>query len=97
MKKTVCFLLTVVILWLFTACSDDAGDNDKETADVSGKWTGSIDVPGQSLDIIVQFQKKEEWAGTISIPVQGISDYPFSSVTVNGQDVSFLWKSRDSS
>ncbi|MFB4167967.1 hypothetical protein [Virgibacillus sp. JSM 102003] len=47
-------------------------------------------VPNQPLDIIVSINKNDEWSGNISIPVQGVNDYPLSSITVNNKDISFF-------
>lgn len=81
--------LIIIMLALMAGCSDD-GDKNREDEAMNGKWTGSIEVPNQPLDITVNLNKDDEWSGTISIPIQGIEDYPLSSVSVNGTDVAFF-------
>ena len=54
--------------------------------EITGTWEGSIQVPNQPLPIIVKF---EEGGGTLSIPLQGLSDYPFSTVEFNEPDLMF--------
>ena len=53
---------------------------------IEGLWDGSIIIPNQPLSIILTFEKNN---GAISIPAQGLSDYPLTSVTVNESDVFF--------
>ncbi|QKY71093.1 alpha/beta hydrolase [Lentibacillus sp. CBA3610] len=89
MKKTVRILcLVIVILMVAAGCRDGEEGNDE--TDLNGEWTGSIEIPSQPLDIIVNLNNDDEWNGTISIPVQGLQDYPLSSITVNGTDVAFF-------
>lgn len=54
---------------------------------IEGLWNGSIIIPNQPLSIILTFEKNN---GAISIPAQGLSDYPLTSVTVNESDVFFV-------
>ncbi|QUG39939.1 alpha/beta hydrolase [Psychrobacillus sp. INOP01] len=53
---------------------------------IEGVWEGSINIPEQPLPIIVEFEKDK---GTISIPVQGLSDYPLTGVKLEESDVFF--------
>lgn len=81
-------------LMLISGCNDEKSDSAKKDESMmealSGKWSGSIMVPNQPLDIIVNLNKSDEWSGNISIPVQGVNDYPLSSVTVNNKNISFF-------
>ncbi|WP_010529225.1 alpha/beta hydrolase [Lentibacillus jeotgali] len=88
-KSAYMFCLSFFMLTVAAGCSDGV-EESKEDATVNGKWTGAIDVPNQQLDIIVKLTKDNEWSGTISIPVQGIKDYPLSAVTVDGNDIAFF-------
>jgi pimeloyl-ACP methyl ester carboxylesterase len=53
---------------------------------IEGKWEGAIKVPNQPLSIIIQFSKD---GGKISIPVQGLNDYPFKTVKLTDADLFF--------
>ena len=59
-----------------------------------GRWEGSIQTPGQALGIIVDLAQPSggDWAGKISIPMQGLSDFTLSNVKVDGAEVSFAMK-----
>ena len=59
-----------------------------------GRWEGSIQTPGQALGIVVDLAQPSggDWAGKISIPMQGLSDFTLSSVKVDGAKVSFAMK-----
>ncbi|MFD1361120.1 alpha/beta hydrolase [Lentibacillus salinarum] len=89
MQKLVIGFCLLVTCLMAAGCSDDGVEN-KDDADVNGKWTGTIEIPNQPLDIIVNFSKNDDWIGTISIPAQGVKEYPLSSVTVDGSDVAFF-------
>ncbi|ALX49261.1 alpha/beta hydrolase [Lentibacillus amyloliquefaciens] len=82
--------LIIFILAAVAGCNGDANNKSKESAAVNGKWTGAIEIPAQQLDIIVNLTNENDWSGTISIPVQGIKDYPLSSVNVDGENVAFF-------
>lgn len=90
MKKIswLCYLL--VLLVLLAACNEEDEDIAVEEADsmekISGTWEGSIQVPNQPLPIIVAFEGD---GGTLSIPVQGLSDYPFSTVEFKNPELIF--------
>ncbi|GGA35176.1 hypothetical protein GCM10011384_26230 [Psychrobacillus lasiicapitis] len=53
---------------------------------IEGVWEGSIQIPDQPLPIIVEFEADK---GMISIPVQGLNDYPLTNVTLNKSDLLF--------
>ena len=59
-----------------------------------GRWEGMIETPGQALGVIVDLAPSPAggWAGKISIPVQGLSDFLLSNVKVKGDRASFsMW------
>jgi hypothetical protein len=59
----------------------------------SGHWEGSIQVPGQELEIEIDLAMAgQKWDGTISIPAQGMKAFPLSTITVQGETVSFALK-----
>lgn len=63
------------------------------TPDLAGDWTGSIDLPGTSLEIQVSFTAVEAgWSGTITIPAQGAKDLPLEAITVEGTTATFAIK-----
>ena len=50
-----------------------------------GKWAGDIEIPNSPLPVIVELEKEN---GTLSVPVQGLKDHQFESVTFDGDQVS---------
>lgn len=95
MRKGMLYIMAIFMgLMLISGCNDEKSDSAKKDESMmealSGKWSGSIMVPNQPLDIIVNLNKSDEWSGNISIPVQGVNDYPLSSVTVNNKNISFF-------
>ncbi|MFD1030189.1 alpha/beta hydrolase [Metaplanococcus flavidus] len=80
----------LAMLLLLAACSGGSEDAVIEEAssmdEITGIWEGSIQVPNQVLSIVVEF---EEDGGTLSIPLQGLSDFPFSTVEFNDPDLMF--------
>lgn len=82
MKKWIALMLMVLLI---SGCSDE-----KDTAEkLVGTWNGAIQVPGQPLDIILNFEHKKELSGTISIPIQNVQDFELTQINVKEEDVSF--------
>ncbi|MFJ7666219.1 alpha/beta hydrolase [Lysinibacillus sp. NPDC097195] len=89
MKKL--FVLCFVAL-LLVACSQQdtaiQADNKEEDQSMNeqliGKWAGNIELPNGALPIIVDLQKD---GGTLSVPAQGLSNFPFSTVKYDGDQV----------
>ena len=77
-----CFLLFVLYGSLHARQSTPRGQ---------GRWEGAIETPGQALGIIVDLAPTPAgvWAGKISVPVQGLSDFILSNVKVKGSRASF--------
>ncbi|WP_144510590.1 S9 family peptidase [Bacillus sp. FJAT-22090] len=82
------FSLIAMVFLLLAACSkekEEASEVDS-LEKIEGVWEGSINIPNQPLPIVVEFGTEK---GMISIPVQGLSDYPLSDVKLNASDVFF--------
>lgn len=77
-----------MVFLLLTACSKEKEEASEMSSleNIEGVWEGSINIPEQPLPIIVEFEKDK---GTISIPVQGLSDYPLTGVKLDESDVFF--------
>ncbi len=55
----------------------------------AGAWSGTIRVPGLELRIQVELKSGSSWTGSISIPQQGLKDFPLSEVVVKDSDLTF--------
>lgn len=57
---------------------------------IEGRWTGSIELPGQALEVDLDFVREADgtWTGDISIPAQNASDLPLAGITLEGADFS---------
>lgn len=92
-------LFSVVIL--MTSCSDDSERKEQAEGDeinmstLKGTWSGSIQIPNQPLPIVISFENGEKPTGTISIPVQGLTDYPLSTITLDKSAISFGMEIQD--
>ena len=59
-------------------------------ADLEGHWEGSIELPGQALEISVDLAPAADgWEGSIDIPAQGTKDLPLEGFAVDGSEVTF--------
>jgi len=56
-----------------------------------GVWNGAVEVPGQSLEVVITLRQAAEgaWNGTIDIPAQGLADFPLSDIAIAAGAVSF--------
>ena len=90
MKKNLWIGSILVLLFLLVACSEEDTDVTTEEANsmekITGSWEGAIQVPNQPLPILVEFEKD---GGTLSIPLQGLSNAAFSTVEFNDPKLVF--------
>lgn len=64
-------------------------ENSNQLKLMDGNWAGSINTPGEPLPIFVTFKNGDDISGQISIPIQGMTDYPFSSIKTSAEEVTF--------
>ncbi|PYP85888.1 MAG: hypothetical protein DMF61_15115 [Blastocatellia bacterium AA13] len=59
--------------------------------DARGHWTGSIDVPGSPIEIVVDLDQEKDgkWKGVIAVPAQGLKDFELSAIGVKDEAVTF--------
>lgn len=89
MKKTWIFLLLIFCtIILLTACGKEKKVEEEVNSmeSVIGSWEGAIQIPKTPLLVIIKFAQDES---TISIPVQGLNDYPLSSVKLTDTNIFF--------
>jgi len=62
-----------------------------QKASLAGHWEGSIDIPGMKLEILIDFNQKDDgsWEGKISIPAQDAKNLPLENITLEGGSVGF--------
>ena len=88
-------LMIFIVFLILTACSDKQ-ESEEEGSDLFvGTWSGTIEIPNQPLNIDVTFANEDELSGMISIPVQGIDQYPLSTVKQKDKDITFTMKIQD--
>jgi hypothetical protein len=60
----------------------------------AGHWEGTIQVPGQALEIQVDLASRAPgaWQGTISIPAQNVKALPLTDIAADGAAVTFGMK-----
>lgn len=83
-----CALLGIILLAAGCSGSGEEGNSTGEGSleAIEGIWQGAIQVPGQPLPITVSFTEE---GGTISIPAQGVENYPLTSVELDGSALFF--------
>lgn len=92
MKKSVIIFCLLTSIFLVIAGCGKQKEQEPETnpeeasslKSIEGVWDGTINIPNQPLPIILTFEND---GGTISIPVQNLSDYPLTSVKLNKLDL----------
>ncbi|MFF2855043.1 alpha/beta hydrolase family protein [Peribacillus sp. NPDC058002] len=87
----ICFIVSAFVLMVGCRTKDtvEVEEKSKEVSSlkaIEGRWEGDIKIPNQPLPIIVHFTKKD---GTISIPVQGLNEFPLTSVKLSNSDLFF--------
>ena len=77
---TMCFMISLLVTGPVMAEGDV----------LAGKWKGDIDVQGNKLGIILEFNKQADgWNGSLDIPVQGAHDLPLDNIEASEGSVSF--------
>ena len=76
-----------LLMLLLTACKADE-EAQTEVRNVNeqllNEWAGNIEIPQSHLPIILKLEKE---TGSLSVPAQGLHDFPFKSVAYNGNEV----------
>lgn len=59
--------------------------------DASGRWEGSVDIPGNPLRLVVDLERDANgrWQGSAILPGRGVKGAPLSELAVAGCDVRF--------
>ena len=79
---------SIAVVLLLSACTSETKEKPQEQStteqeviamseNLLGKWQGVIDTPQMPLEVILNLQKD---SGTLTVPAQGLSDFPFESV-----------------
>lgn len=90
----ICIIVSAFVLMVGcrTKDTEQVDENSKDVSSlkaIEGRWEGDIKIPNQPLPIIVHFTGKD---GTISIPVQGLNEFPLTSVKLSNSDLFFNMK-----
>ncbi|HQU60211.1 MAG TPA: serine hydrolase domain-containing protein, partial [Saprospiraceae bacterium] len=57
---------------------------------IAGKWKGAIELPGMKLELSIDLSQQEDtWAGTMDIPVQGVSKMKLAELAIIDGRISF--------
>ncbi|MBF6456755.1 alpha/beta hydrolase family protein [Nocardia cyriacigeorgica] len=87
-RRVAVLVLSMVAAMVLAGCSDDGSDSGSATENpVRGDWHGKIDVPGQPLEIGVDFLSAD--SATIDIPSQGVADVSLDDVVAEPDRVEF--------
>jgi hypothetical protein len=56
-----------------------------------GSWNGTLSLPGQDLEIIIELSLDEgkNIQGNIDVPIQGAVDIPLGEFNIEGKNISF--------
>ena len=56
-----------------------------------GTWEGAIEVPGQPIEIILEFALEgENLTGNVDVPAQGAEDVPLAEFKIDGKKITFM-------
>ncbi len=82
----------VGFVFLLVSCSNEEVMDDNNIKNtLIGNWQGMIETPDMPLNVLVTFEEVDEddLAGKISIPMQGLTDFPLSDLKVSDDDIRF--------
>jgi len=86
-KKRIHYLIFSCIAFLLVPVYFQA----QEAPSIAGHWEGIIDVPGTKLEILIDFNQKQDgtWEGRISIPSQNAKNLPLSDISFMDKEATF--------
>jgi len=74
-----------LIIFIFTLIHLSADENS-----IVGEWEGSIEVPGQTLEVTIEFLiENNQLVGFIDIPLQQAIDLPLANINIETGNVTF--------
>ncbi|PAV30731.1 alpha/beta hydrolase [Virgibacillus profundi] len=85
----------LIVFIILTGCNNDNKEDESSKGDdsimesLTGFWSGAIEIPNQPLDIQVDFENKDELTGELSIPIQGVQNYPLSTIKMEDMNIVF--------
>ena len=81
----------LIVLFLFIGLTVSALSARENSKQITGHWEGRIEVPGQALEINIDFFVTDEKtiSGDISIPLQGAKDLALSEISITGKEIRF--------
>ena len=77
-------LITLLLLALITFGAVQL--SAQSPAQIIGRWTGTIEIPGSPLDLVLDITDGES---TYSIAAQGVNGFPIEKLTIRSGEVSF--------
>lgn len=89
MKNWSAAALVLAGLLLAAGCSGDTNedmDESEAASKIDGFWQGAIEVQGQPIPFSIEFADGE---GALSIPLQGVKNYPLSTIKFEDPKVAF--------
>jgi CubicO group peptidase (beta-lactamase class C family) len=89
MKRLHTTLILILAFSLIASAAYAAGQ--AKPGDLAGHWEGTIEIPGQKLEVNLDFTKQADgsWKGDISIPAQNARDLPLAGIEVKEAEVVF--------
>ncbi|MFC4713416.1 alpha/beta hydrolase [Planococcus dechangensis] len=83
--RTLAVMLAMLLLAAGCGNRDDEPTEEEKSA-IDGTWEGTIEVPEQAIPIVLTFADD---SGSLSIPSQGVTNYPLSTVKIEDPSVAF--------
>jgi alpha/beta superfamily hydrolase len=82
----------IVTAFLLCMCLTSGLSAQASGSGPAGYWDGTFSESGADLHVSISFghNSRGAWSGRFTSPSQGVMDYPFDSVTVQGDSVAFV-------
>ncbi|MHB8055709.1 MAG: serine hydrolase [Candidatus Aminicenantales bacterium] len=89
-KSALTAFAALLIVFAAVAPLPAAAPQASPAATLAGHWEGTLDIPGQKLEINLDFTAKNGgWTGDITIPVQQAIDVPLIEIALQGNQAGF--------
>ena len=56
---------------------------------LNGRWSGTIEIPGREVTVIVDLAHDQKWSGSATLPGLNVKGAPLTDIKTEGADLSF--------
>lgn len=88
-KKLRMYILITAMFFISGCAIFEQNGQGVDEEQLTGNWSGAIQIPNEPLHIQISLSKEEEWTSQLSIPAQGVNKFSFETVKMKPSNMVF--------